>query len=395
MPAAGRIPLQGFTRPHIRLRCSLMVNLKAIFAVAAVLFSTTPSSRDAPLPKTPPASWSDRGWLGFRFGMGPGDVYARLRDLGSEVQLTRPWFPGNVDPGMSHDFIAGDTTYRWLDMPITAAFTFAEGRLVAMSLFPAVSRMATAEQAEMGKLLDEEVEWSGRVKGAFSREWGEPLEIEEHHVGWKRNGTRIRVGSLGHVSIQDAVAYDRAESAGKARISRVKADVEAGRLTSTNRATWGAAAWNQMRWGMGPGDVSRKIEPSKLRYPEDTLTHFNDEFSLEADVEEPVYGRYVKAAFRFRGGRLVSVLLFLQHPQTVSAEDRRSWSADLEKGLRRKYGATGCTISRRGRDCRWYGAKGNDIILSDTLDPDVGPGLYYSQPQHDAVRGASEEREKL
>jgi hypothetical protein len=55
------------------------VALAAQFVLMTAAGTLPAPERPTPLPKTPPHSWVNRGWRGIQFGMGPGDVAARLR----------------------------------------------------------------------------------------------------------------------------------------------------------------------------------------------------------------------------------------------------------------------------------------------------------------------------
>lgn len=348
-------------------------------AVAVVVLAAAgPASADNALPRTDPQSWSTDGWLGFRFGMGPGDVHAVLRDPRSEMQARTEWRHFEVKAGFSHAYIV-DTTYSLLGWPVTATFTFAHGRLVKVFVMQSGTALPELE-------VDERMGWARKLVTKHSEEHGPPEEFEREWR-WVMGGTRIRVGTFGGLSYDDAKAFDAAKALGETAKAAQTRDVEAGRLTNTAEKSWSRVGWGRLRWGMGPADVATRISPSRL-VPAVGATN-RDSLILQADLGETLYGRYLRARFQFEHGRLSGLVLSDQHAETASEDSMRRWLSSIEEGLRKKYGDGRCEDDDDDKGfhiCRWRSKNGANIMtLGVPEDGRYDVGLHYDDARKNAA----------
>jgi hypothetical protein len=183
------------------------VVVAAQIALASAGGTLPAAERPMPLPKTPPHSWVTRGWRGLQFGMGPGDVAARLRfapGTGGLARIDRMyWTAVLADP------LAGKR--------VQAKFEFYRDHLNGIY----ITRHLTPGNRP---LYDEMRAWQRAVKGELAKMYGTPKcgtsSRDPVFCYWERPGKdmaaaglRFDEGKDGYWDVTISIKADSEESA--------------------------------------------------------------------------------------------------------------------------------------------------------------------------------------
>lgn len=333
--------------------------------------------------RTDPKTWSEEGFLEFRFGMGPGDVQDILVAPDSRMRSRTSVAVGTPSSeGQSDNVRAIETNYVLCGQPMSGSFGFVEGRLASILLIP--SRVFSDPST-----LNKNDGWIDEVTALLVKNIGLPDEEERLQRRWIRGKTEIRVTITGGLiySDVDLIAREkRIEAELKERKERLAAT---GALPKTPRASWAKTGWAKFFWGMGPGDVSAVVKPHALE-PSFGGPRDPGEEHYNAELDEELYGRYLSAYFTFRNDRLIAITLSGRSGGEKDIESTRRWHGWIEEGLTDKYGKPACEKSSTYSRCVWVRKDRTKVQLDFHEVQDTAfAGLYYS-----ASAAADEKRAK-
>ncbi|WP_167508722.1 MULTISPECIES: hypothetical protein [Corallococcus] len=126
-------------------------------------------------------------------------------------------------------------------------------------------------------------------------------------------------------------------------------------LQKTSPKTWSRHGWQDLRWGMGPGDVADALEGRySSSYVMPPLGNRKDP-SHHVVLAETIFGFQVRAGFYFDGGRLDQLSL----GQIVEGKDPSGlegvlWFGSLKPALEAKYGKPSCLpTTDENPQCDW------------------------------------------
>jgi len=338
--------------------------------------------------------------LDFKFGMRRGEVEAILRNPASRVRsLTTPEFKKRLE-GLLEEMTVSESTLSLAGEKIAADFGFAEESLVSIEINP-VGGIAPRGDEQKAKMQG----WHQNVMASLEASLGkgkeepDPDGMDLVRTTWFQGKIAIvlmRGFSFG-LSYYDVDGWDRVVLASRER-SRKKHELVSDPNASTSPSTWAkSGGWNRLRWGMGPADVAKRIAPSRL-VPEDNRfdSDSGDKITATADLQEPVYGRYVHATFYFKSNSLNSVQLVPLDASAAASSGILEWHKKVRAGLTTKYGRGDCSTDDSGESCDWTGP-GTSISL--WLNPEKGESPYvllsYRRRVPRTASGPDSELEKL
>src|SRR6266851_2020350 len=202
-----------------------------------------------PTTKTLPSAWSRNGWKDFRWGMGPGDVIVRT---GAESDDESRWdfmpYETSVFRAPRKAMVSGEA--------VNTTFYFKGAGLVGVHL-----TLSCSKEDEQLPSLGRCESWAHRQTAEFNKHAGRALCtkdgqneccIWEHsrHLWVKlevhRDDTFIWAG----LTFDDPGSHP-------ARVDGTQL-----RATTTSK-TWSQYGWNVFRWGMGVGDVRKRLREPK------------------------------------------------------------------------------------------------------------------------------------
>jgi hypothetical protein len=309
----------------------------------------------------PSQSWSDVGLLGFRLGMGPGDVLDVLRSPSSELRAG----PGAIErTERSSDPISlvlrvTETSLRAEGQRVEAVFLFHEDRLFSFSL-----------QSGNGGLFENEknrpaaLEWRRAMQPFLTSAFGLPDVIAGDLINaqWKlRDATvDLRAGSVDVEHIPTSVSLSQVRKAQQEVASALLANGEA--LKRTRPASWSADGWQGLRWGMGLGDVVDRLARSSPESDVMSRGVRDNQCVLTTRLSKPVLGVDVLATLTFTDGALSGIKLTSDHagPTQLPCSEEAAWYRRARKDFAATYGPGRCILSSKERHksevCEWRGA---------------------------------------
>jgi hypothetical protein len=193
--------------------------------VAAVLVSAVACSKNPPdlsseptrFSRTDRKTWSEQGWEGLRWGMGPGDVEVHLGPNGMRLGGVYEAQGNTPDPRLKHFTLKGSTRTCGGEK-VTLSFGFLDGALYAVH-----------EEPVLPDDFQRAVRWAWNARLELAKKWGEPTEEKgkeylqasergdgSYEAGWKSDK------AAGGVSLFSS-AYSKKEFASVGSIEPTRA----------------------------------------------------------------------------------------------------------------------------------------------------------------------------
>jgi hypothetical protein len=338
--------------------------------------------------------------LDFKFGMQRGEVEAILRNPTSRMRsLTAPEFGKRLE-GLLEELSISESTLSLAGEKIGADFGFAQSILVSIVVNPVggISPQGEEQKTKMQRWHQNTMASLEATLGK-GREEPAPNGMNLVRTTWIQGKIAIELtrGFLYKLSYYDVDGWDRVVTAAGER-TRKKHERVLDPRASTSPSTWAKSwGWMSLRWGMGPADVAKRIAPSRLLPQEDVFESDSPEkFSATADLQEPLYGRYVHASFYFRNNSLYSVYVVPLDEAAAASSGILDWHKKVRAGLTKKRGRGDCSSDDSGDYCGWTGPE-TSISLSLHSEKGQTPSvlLSYSRRAPRMPNAADQELEKL
>lgn len=299
---------------------------------------------DLPKTKTLPETWSGHGWEDLRWGMGTGDVAEALKGRYSYDTVLPP---SREDKDQFYYVVLTEPIFGF---KVRASFEFTNDRLNGVSLFP------LSQEGSLRPSVDERSRWRASVKSVLEAKYGTPSQVNEdggYYAHWERQEGRISVYSSDTSSVET-----------------VRYDAPPPKLAKTSPKTWSKHGWQNLHWGMGPGDVEVALQGRFSSAYSLPSLHKDRDPSQHVVLTEPIFGFRVKANLYFQGGWL-NQLSLEPLPQDgsdkLSAGERVLWLATLKPALEAKYGKPSQVFDQGDDDtAHWERREGRiSLITSD------------------------------
>jgi S1-C subfamily serine protease len=362
--------------------------------------------------KTDPSTWSSEGGFGLKWGMGPGDVVARVPELKVVVRAK------------SDDTQVGSVQLDVQDRPATVFFHFLKGRLYRVEISGFVmDRPSLLDYDATMKNRSEGWKWRERLRLTLQNSYGKPMcEPSEYSRQmfcdqsdrtcpngrpekiekvlrwvWRTSETQVEVagtspygvsysdllmnGPIANFEQQSAQLLEsekaRARDADAARLggqsasgesaptlaeAKINFDISVPELQCfqvpepsadkrRSPSSWSAIGLGEFKWGMAVGDVKERLTNSSESTWRPGTRYTSD--SLFVPQALRLFGNLAHASFYFQNGQLASITVNLDC-DIDSARDCPNKTDSLFNSLDKTYGGRRCIAYDEGLlQCKW------------------------------------------
>lgn len=379
--------------------------------------------------KTPPSTWSSEGGYGLRWGMGPGDVNAVYPDLqfvlgrgkhiqggfivqniqGSNVTVFFYFLHGRLyEVSIGNLKAQGSERWKWKERMRSILEDGYGSPVCSPTLKTRINECDINERSSCGsddvslsrreKLLrwiwrtsETEVKISGHSDKITYSDLllaSSVIQAEEANaLALKINRQERQDIERQKISGKIANTSDSASSSFKIDVLNFDLpppalecfkDSEPSEDTSTSKSSWSKVGFGDIKWGMGPGDVKAHVGPqSEFNWSVGSSRWVNDTLMISPGLK--LNGKMVEGKFQFNKGRLTSLSLDLNCPDSELSTSCNRWHQSVLADFDKKYGRARCVTINKAEKCHWDLA---DTIWADfTRYKDTGvAGLNFGDP---------------
>jgi hypothetical protein len=327
--------------------------------------------------KVPPTQWSPVGWESLRWGMGPGDVRSRFKELG------KPLGTWNQRSAWEQSVFFRDG-FKVFGQDVVASLIFKKGRLSSIRFSLFCSDDPSSPPVKSCEAL------FSRAKSSLTKQAGEPRPSKDEYSLkstwvrgsdlWAELSTDRRDGPSNSVSLtfDDPATHPLVAPASFA-------------IKTNPKSTWSTRGWLDFRWGMGPADFKKVLSDPKGQVKASRSPWFLADRTapglvtclIERDSHSySICGATPEIEFTFTDGKLSKVFFkFLQGANAADCKARE----EIRNLLQTKYGkpkedSSGSTRYGKYTMVQWE-LEGLRIFF--TNDPDSSnchTELSYSNP---------------